>query len=60
MSLDSLPQYLIDATVVMEDKNFDETLYTNFYGVNVENVMRAVYGELTGENLGGGSSSRSR
>ena len=57
VSLDSLPQYLIDATVVMEDKNFyDETLYTNFYGVNVEGVMRAVYGELTGENLGGGSS----
>ncbi|NLX43046.1 MAG: penicillin-binding protein [Chloroflexi bacterium] len=57
VSLDTLPQYLIDATIVMEDKNFyDETLYTNFYGVNVEGVGRAVYGELTGANLGGGSS----
>jgi membrane peptidoglycan carboxypeptidase len=55
--LEGLPQYLIDGTVVMEDKNFyDETLYTNFYGVNVEGVGRAVWGELTGENLGGGSS----
>ncbi|MFO7697510.1 MAG: transglycosylase domain-containing protein [Anaerolineae bacterium] len=57
VGLDTLPQYLIDATVVMEDKNFhDETLYTNFFGVNVEGVGRAVWGELTGENLGGGSS----
>jgi len=57
VSLDQLPQYLIDATVVMEDKDFyDETLYTNFYGVNVEGVLRAAWGELRGENLGGGSS----
>ncbi|MHB1317175.1 MAG: transglycosylase domain-containing protein [Anaerolineae bacterium] len=57
VSLDTLPQHLIDATLVMEDKNFyDETLYTNFFGVNVEGVGRAVWGELTGENLGGGSS----
>jgi membrane peptidoglycan carboxypeptidase len=57
VGIEELPQYLIDATVVMEDKNFyDETLYTNFYGVNVEGVGRAVYGELRGEDLGGGSS----
>mgnify|MGYP001057884761 FL=1 len=57
ISINELPQYLIDAVVVMEDKNFyDETLYTNFFGVNVEGVARAIWGELTGEFLGGGSS----
>ena len=55
--LEEIPQYLIDATIVMEDRTFyDDTLYTNFYGVSVEGVGRAVVGELTGDDRGGGSS----
>ena len=57
VTLDQVPEHLINATIAMEDKNFyDETFYTNFYGINVEGVGRAVLGELSGEDRGGGSS----
>ncbi len=57
VTLDQIPEHLRNATIAVEDKNFyDETLYTNFYGINVEGVARAIYGELKGDNLGGGSS----
>lgn len=55
--LEDIPEHLRIATIVMEDRNFyDETLYTNFFGINVEGVGRAIVGELTGEFRGGGSS----
>jgi len=47
-----IPAHLRNGTVAMEDKTF----YTNPLGINIEGVGRAVWGELTGENLGGGSS----
>ncbi|HHX43464.1 MAG TPA: penicillin-binding protein [Chloroflexi bacterium] len=50
--LERIPAHLRNGTVAMEDKTF----YTNPLGINVEGVGRAVWGELTGENLGGGSS----
>jgi penicillin-binding protein 1C len=57
VTLEEIPEHLRDATVAMEDKNFyDETLYTNFYGINVEGVGRAIFGELSGDDRGGGSS----
>ena len=43
---------LRNATIAMEDKTF----YTNPYGVNIEGLLRAAWGEIRGENAGGGSS----
>ena len=52
ITLDRVPTYLRDATIAMEDKTF----YTNPGGINVEGVARAVWGEISGDNQGGGSS----
>jgi penicillin-binding protein 1C len=50
--LSQVPAHLRNATIAMEDKTF----YTNLVGINVEGVARAVWGELTGADAGGGSS----
>jgi len=50
--LERIPAHLRNGTIAMEDKTF----YTNPLGINVEGVARAVWGEIQGENLGGGSS----
>ncbi|NLG50177.1 MAG: penicillin-binding protein, partial [Chloroflexi bacterium] len=50
--LSSIPEYLRNATIAMEDKTF----YTNPAGINIEGVARAIWGELRGVNAGGGSS----
>ena len=50
--LERIPQYLRDATVAMEDRTF----YTNPGGINVRGLGRAVWGILSGEDEGGGSS----
>ncbi len=50
--LAQIPAHLRNATIAMEDKTF----YTNPVGINVEGVARAVWGEISGEDAGGGSS----
>jgi len=50
--LSRIPKYLRDATIAMEDKTF----YTNPVGINVEGVLRAAWGVITGRYAGGGSS----
>ncbi len=50
--LESIPEYLRNATVAMEDKSF----YTNRFGLNLEGLARAAWGEIRGQNEGGGSS----
>ncbi|NVK31189.1 MAG: PBP1A family penicillin-binding protein [Gammaproteobacteria bacterium] len=49
-TFDEFPPVLVDALVATEDAQFWE-----HYGVNPKSIARAVYGELTGRNLGGGS-----
>ena len=57
VALSSIPEHLRNATIAMEDKTFyDETLWTNFAGINVEGVLRAAWGEIRGQYAGGGSS----
>jgi penicillin-binding protein 1C len=50
--LSEIPETLRNATIASEDKTF----YTNLGGVNWEGFARAVLGELTGQDAGGGSS----
>jgi penicillin-binding protein 1C len=50
--LAQIPEHLRNATIATEDRTF----YTNPAGINVEGLARAVWGELTGEDRGGGSS----
>jgi len=50
VSLDELPRHLINAVLVREDVDF-----FNHRGFTVRSTARAVYGQLTGRNLGGGS-----
>lgn len=50
--LSQIPANLRNATIAMEDKTF----YTNPVGINFEGVARAAWGEISGENAGGGSS----
>jgi len=50
--LSEIPEHLRNATIAMEDKTF----YTNPWGINIEGVLRAVWGELRGQYQGGGSS----
>ncbi|MHB1295433.1 MAG: transglycosylase domain-containing protein [Anaerolineae bacterium] len=52
VELAKIPENLRNGTIAMEDKTF----YTNPAGINVEGVVRAVWGELRGVNEGGGSS----
>ena len=50
VSLSELPRHLIHAVLAREDPDF-----YNHRGFSVRGIARAVYGELTGNNLGGGS-----
>ncbi len=50
ISIDQLPQHMIDALITREDQNF-----YNHKGFSVKAIMRAVIGKLTGRSLGGGS-----
>ena len=50
--LSRIPEYLRNATIAVEDKTF----YTNPGGINIEGVLRAARGEITGQYAGGGSS----
>ncbi|HSV56289.1 MAG TPA: transglycosylase domain-containing protein, partial [Magnetospirillaceae bacterium] len=50
VSLNDLPQHLIDAFIVREDQDF----WTH-RGFSLRAISRAVFGVLTGRNLGGGS-----
>ncbi|QTQ16478.1 penicillin-binding protein 1A [Treponema parvum] len=50
ISLQRLPQHMIDALITREDKIFFE-----HRGFSVKAVLRAVAGKLTGRSLGGGS-----
>ena len=52
VSLSTIPEYLRDGTIALEDKTF----YTNPAGINIEGFGRAVWGVVTGEYAGGGSS----
>ncbi|MDR2792762.1 MAG: PBP1A family penicillin-binding protein [Treponema sp.] len=48
--LSSLPQHLIEATLAREDPEFYK-----HRGFSVRGIMRALYGQITGRSLGGGS-----
>ena len=50
ISLQKLPQHMIDALITREDRIFFE-----HKGFSIKAVMRAVVGKLTGRSLGGGS-----
>ncbi len=50
VKLDDLPQYLKEATISIEDKNF----YTH-HGFDTGGLLRAAYKTLTGQRLEGGS-----
>ena len=50
--LSRIPLHLRNATIAMEDKTF----YTNPAGINWEGIARAVWGEIRGQDAGGGSS----
>lgn len=51
VSLDDVPEYFLQATIAIEDKNF----YTN-PGFNLEGMLRALWNNLSGGELQGGSS----
>jgi len=50
--LDQIPEHLRNATIAVEDK----TYYTNPGGINVRGLARAVWGLISDEYAGGGSS----
>jgi len=50
VSLSELPRHLIHAVLAREDPDF-----YNHRGFSIRGISRAVLGELTGKNLGGGS-----
>ncbi|MDR3166978.1 MAG: transglycosylase domain-containing protein, partial [Treponema sp.] len=50
VSLSELPRHLIYAVLAREDPDF-----YNHKGFSIRGIARAVYGQLTGRNLGGGS-----
>ncbi|HET8570169.1 MAG TPA: transglycosylase domain-containing protein [Candidatus Limnocylindria bacterium] len=50
VTLDQVPQVLIDATIAAEDKSFWDNP-----GIDVVGLTRAVWGEITRQPLGGGS-----
>ncbi|TKJ31045.1 MAG: penicillin-binding protein [Chloroflexi bacterium B3_Chlor] len=51
VSIDQIPDDLINATIAIEDQNF----YTN-PGINLRGIMRAFYVDITGQGFQGGSS----
>lgn len=50
ITLDQLPTHVIQALIAREDRVFYE-----HGGFTVKSIMRAVFGKLTGQSLGGGS-----
>lgn len=50
ISLNQLPQHMIDALLTREDR-----IFYSHHGFSFKAVMRAVVGKLTGRSLGGGS-----
>ncbi len=50
--LSRIPAHLRNGTIAMEDKTF----YTNPVGINIEGVARAVWGVISNQYAGGGSS----
>ena len=50
VSLNELPRHLINAVLSREDPDF-----YNHKGFSIRGIVRALYGQLTGRNLGGGS-----
>ena len=48
--LSELPRYLINAVLAREDPNF-----FNHKGFSIRGIARAAYGQITRQNLGGGS-----
>jgi penicillin-binding protein 1A len=50
VSLSELPRHLIHAVLAREDPDF-----YNHRGFSIRGIMRAAFGQLTGRNLGGGS-----
>ncbi|MDR2535636.1 MAG: PBP1A family penicillin-binding protein [Treponema sp.] len=50
VSLNDLPRHLINAVLSREDPDF-----YNHKGFSIRGILRAFYGQLTGQNLGGGS-----
>ena len=50
VSVRDLPQHLIDAVITREDKTF----YTH-PGFTLKSILRAVWGKVSGQSLGGGS-----
>ncbi len=50
ISLNQLPQHMIDALITREDR-----IFYSHHGFSFKAVMRAVVGKLTGRSLGGGS-----
>jgi len=50
VSLSDMPRHLIHAVLAREDPDF-----YNHRGFSIRGIIRAVYGQLTGNNLGGGS-----
>ncbi|MDR2485653.1 MAG: PBP1A family penicillin-binding protein [Treponema sp.] len=50
VSLNGLPRHLINAVLSREDPDF-----YNHKGFSIRGIVRALYGQLTGRNLGGGS-----
>lgn len=51
VSLDQIPDDLINATIAIEDQDF----YTN-PGINIRGILRAFYVDVTGQGFEGGSS----
>ena len=50
ISLNKLPQHMIDALITREDR-----IFYSHNGFSIKAVFRAVVGKLTGKSLGGGS-----
>lgn len=50
ISLNMLPQHMIDALITREDR-----VFYSHHGYSVKAILRAVVGKLTGKSLGGGS-----
>ena len=50
ISINELPQHMIDALITREDR-----LFYDHHGFSVKALLRAVVGKLTGVSLGGGS-----
>ena len=50
ISLNMLPQHMIDALITREDR-----IFYSHHGFSIKAILRAVVGKLTGRSLGGGS-----